>query len=143
MGGQPAHDTDKSFFQWFVHSQVAGSVVLLAATATALIWANSPWSDGYFGLVDKYVGVSWGDQTFRMSLGHWVADGLMVIWGGNGPGLLNVIDAGGLYDSGFAYAEDIADAILYVITRPPHVNINDMLIMPTSQAAVHKLVRKN
>ena len=41
------------------------------------------------------------------------------------------------------YAEDIADAILYVITRPPHVNINNMLIMPTSQATVHKLVRKN
>ena len=40
------------------------------------------------------------------------------------------------------YAEDIADAILFVVTRPPHVNINDMLIMPTSQAAVHKLVRK-
>lgn len=80
MGAQPAHDNEKSFFQWFVRSQVAGSVVLLAAAATALIWANSPWSDGYFGLVDKYVGVSWGDQTFRMSLGHWVADGLMVIF---------------------------------------------------------------
>lgn len=30
--------------------------------------------------------------------------------------------------------EDIADAIHWVITRPPHVNINDLLIMPTSQA---------
>jgi len=27
-------------------------------------------------------------------------------------------------------ADDIADAILYVITRPPHVCINEMLIMP-------------
>lgn len=32
------------------------------------------------------------------------------------------------------FAEDIADAILFVVTRPPHVNINDMLIMPTAQA---------
>lgn len=31
-------------------------------------------------------------------------------------------------------AEDIADAILWTITRPPHVCINDMLIMPTAQA---------
>ncbi len=31
-------------------------------------------------------------------------------------------------------AEDIADAICYVISRPAHVNINDMLIMPTAQA---------
>ena len=32
-------------------------------------------------------------------------------------------------------AGDIADAILYVITRPPHVCINEMLIMPTAQAS--------
>ena len=32
------------------------------------------------------------------------------------------------------FAEDIADAILFAVTRPPHVNINDMLIMPTAQA---------
>ncbi len=34
-------------------------------------------------------------------------------------------------------AEDIADAILYVVSRPPHVNINDMLIMPTAQASAY------
>ncbi len=32
-------------------------------------------------------------------------------------------------------AEDIADNILYIITRPPHVNIADMLVLPTAQAA--------
>ena len=31
-------------------------------------------------------------------------------------------------------AQDIADAIWYVVSRPKHVNINDMLIMPTAQA---------
>lgn len=31
-------------------------------------------------------------------------------------------------------AEDIAEAILFAVSRPPHVNINDMLIMPTAQA---------
>lgn len=36
-------------------------------------------------------------------------------------------------------AEDIADAILYIITRPSHVNINDMLIMPTVQANAYTL----
>ena len=32
-------------------------------------------------------------------------------------------------------AEDIADAILYVVTRPKHVCINEMIIMPTAQAS--------
>jgi 3-hydroxy acid dehydrogenase/malonic semialdehyde reductase len=30
--------------------------------------------------------------------------------------------------------DDIADAIVFVISRPPHVNINDMIIMPSAQA---------
>ena len=31
-------------------------------------------------------------------------------------------------------ADDIAEAIWFVVSRPAHVNINDMLIMPTAQA---------
>ncbi|MCB0458737.1 MAG: SDR family NAD(P)-dependent oxidoreductase [Flavobacteriaceae bacterium] len=31
-------------------------------------------------------------------------------------------------------AEDIADIILFAVTRPPHVNIADALILPTAQA---------
>ena len=37
-------------------------------------------------------------------------------------------------------ADDIADAIWYVASRPAHVNINDMVIMPSAQAnTVHLL----
>jgi len=32
-------------------------------------------------------------------------------------------------------AKDIADAVLFVVSRPPHVNINDILVMPTAQAS--------
>lgn len=32
-------------------------------------------------------------------------------------------------------ADDIADCILFAVTRPPHVNINDMIVMPTAQAS--------
>lgn len=39
-------------------------------------------------------------------------------------------------------ADDIADAILYVITRPAHVCINEMLIMPTAQASATVVNRK-
>ena len=40
------------------------------------------------------------------------------------------------------YAEDIAEAILFAVTRPPHVNIDDMLIMATAQARTRKIVKK-
>ena len=32
-------------------------------------------------------------------------------------------------------ADDIADAVFYAISRKPHVNINDLVIMPTAQPA--------
>ncbi len=32
-------------------------------------------------------------------------------------------------------AEDVADCILFCVTRPPHVNINDMTVMPAAQAS--------
>jgi len=38
-------------------------------------------------------------------------------------------------------AEDIADAIGWVVTRPAHVNIDEMVIRPRAQAAQHKVHR--
>ncbi|WP_417236225.1 SDR family NAD(P)-dependent oxidoreductase [Bizionia paragorgiae] len=38
--------------------------------------------------------------------------------------------------------EDIADIIYFVVTRPPHVNIADLLVFPTAQAN-STLVKKN
>jgi 3-hydroxy acid dehydrogenase / malonic semialdehyde reductase len=32
-------------------------------------------------------------------------------------------------------AEDVAEGIMFMVNRPPHVNISDLLIMPTAQAA--------
>ncbi len=38
--------------------------------------------------------------------------------------------------------EDIADIILFVVTRPYHVNIADLIVMPTAQAS-STIVKKN
>ena len=39
-------------------------------------------------------------------------------------------------------AEDIADAIWYVVSRPARVNINEMLVMPTAQPMAGMINRK-
>ncbi len=38
-------------------------------------------------------------------------------------------------------AEDIADAVAWVVTRPAHVNIDELVIRPRAQAAQHKVHR--
>ena len=39
-------------------------------------------------------------------------------------------------------ADDIADAAHYILSRPPHVNINELTIMPTAQPCVGIIHRK-
>ena len=39
-------------------------------------------------------------------------------------------------------AEDIAETILWVAERPPHVNIDELVIKCTDQAAIHKVHRR-
>ena len=40
------------------------------------------------------------------------------------------------------YAKDIADAVLFCATRPPHVSIQDMLIMASDQASTFLINKK-
>lgn len=40
-------------------------------------------------------------------------------------------------------AEDIAETLVWVASRPPHVNIDELLIKCVDQAAVHKVFRRN
>jgi NADP-dependent 3-hydroxy acid dehydrogenase YdfG len=39
-------------------------------------------------------------------------------------------------------AEDIADTMVWMATRPPHVNIDELVIKPTDQAEVGKVFRR-
>jgi len=69
-----------AMFNRFFHSEVSGSVVLMACTIVALAWANSPWSQTYFDLAHTKVGFSWGDTSLYLSLQHWINDALMAIF---------------------------------------------------------------
>jgi NADP-dependent 3-hydroxy acid dehydrogenase YdfG len=39
-------------------------------------------------------------------------------------------------------AEDIAEILVWVARRPPHVDIDEILVKPTDQAAIHKVFRR-
>jgi len=38
-------------------------------------------------------------------------------------------------------ADDIADCIAFAVTRPPHVNVDLLVVKPLAQAAPHKVAR--
>lgn len=40
-------------------------------------------------------------------------------------------------------AEDIAECVYFAASRPPHVNIDHILVMPTAQATVYKVHRES
>ncbi|MCU4296568.1 Na+/H+ antiporter NhaA [Brevibacterium permense] len=55
-----------------------GGALLLIAAAAALIWANSPASDGYFAIRDWNFGYE--PWHLRLSIGQWAADGLLAVF---------------------------------------------------------------
>jgi NADP-dependent 3-hydroxy acid dehydrogenase YdfG len=39
--------------------------------------------------------------------------------------------------------EDVADVVLFAATRPPHVDIADVLVLPTDQASADRIRRRD
>jgi NhaA family Na+:H+ antiporter len=67
-------------FREFAHLEASGGVVLLAATALALVWANSPWAWAYYALWHTPVTAGAGDAVLTQDVQHWINDGLMVLF---------------------------------------------------------------
>ncbi len=58
----------------------AGSVLLILVTAIALIWANSPWAQGYHSFFATEFAVGTPGAHLALSLNEWVNDALMVVF---------------------------------------------------------------
>src|SRR5690606_16107773 len=64
----------------FLQIEAASGVLLLIATAVALLWANSAWADTYIELWHTPLGLRVGSWVFARPLEWVVNDGLMVIF---------------------------------------------------------------
>lgn len=64
----------------FFDSNLLSSGLLLIATITALVWANSAYAPSYFALWKTEVSLQIGKFVLSDTLGHWINDGLMVIF---------------------------------------------------------------
>lgn len=64
----------------FVHKQASGGIVLLVAAVAAMVWANSPWSESYFDFWHTEIAIEVGAFHISHDLGHWINDGIMVVF---------------------------------------------------------------
>tara|TARA_Y100000590_G_scaffold87018_1_gene97434 strand:- start:4907 stop:6232 length:1326 start_codon:yes stop_codon:yes gene_type:complete len=65
----------------FVDREVAGGILLLVATAIALVWVNIGWEDSYNDFWHTEIELAVGTWHLpHMSVGHFVNDGLMALF---------------------------------------------------------------
>ncbi|OBA42640.1 Na+/H+ antiporter NhaA [Nocardia sp. 852002-20019_SCH5090214] len=62
----------------YLRTETVGGALLLAAAAVALLWANSPWRDGYFAMVDTTLAIP--PLHLDLTLGDWTKDGLLAVF---------------------------------------------------------------
>jgi Na+:H+ antiporter, NhaA family len=67
-------------FKWFFKLEAASGLVLLIAAIIALIISNSQASELYFHILKQYLFIGVNDFGLKLSVHHWINDGLMAIF---------------------------------------------------------------
>ncbi len=67
-------------FQRFIQIESLSGTLLLIATITALVWANSPWGDTYQAIWQYKIGFYSDKFELSKPLILWINDGLMAIF---------------------------------------------------------------
>lgn len=73
-------DVIASPFIRFANMEAAGSVLLLASTVLAIVWANSPWQQHYYAIWNGNLSIGIGRFNISETRLQWVDDGLMSIF---------------------------------------------------------------
>jgi NhaA family Na+:H+ antiporter len=66
--------------QDFIQTEASSGIVMLAAAIVAIVWANSPWFESYFALLETEILIELGPIHFEEDLLHFINDGLMAIF---------------------------------------------------------------
>ncbi len=64
----------------FIKNQTASAITLMFATILALFLANSPIREAYHHLFEKEIAIIFGSWEIRMTLHHWINEGLMAFF---------------------------------------------------------------
>ncbi|QRP46547.1 Na+/H+ antiporter NhaA [Amycolatopsis sp. FDAARGOS 1241] len=65
-------------FARYLRTETTGGIILLVATAVALVWANSPAGDVYRAVRDFHLGPEF--LRLNLSVGDWAKDGLLALF---------------------------------------------------------------
>jgi len=63
-----------------LRQETIGGLIIVAAAVLAVVLANSPLGETYFGIRDTYFSLGFGDAYWKISIGHLTADGLLAIF---------------------------------------------------------------
>ncbi|MCK5394991.1 MAG: Na+/H+ antiporter NhaA [Gammaproteobacteria bacterium] len=67
-------------FEEFIHRQTTSGLLLMAMAVLALVLANGPLSEIYQHAVHTDISIGVGDWALKMTLHHWINDGLMALF---------------------------------------------------------------
>lgn len=67
-------------FEEFIHRQTTSGLLLMGMAVLALVLANSPLASDYKHIIHTYISIGAGDWALRMTLHHWINDGLMALF---------------------------------------------------------------
>lgn len=74
---EKAFDRVMTPFEEFIHKETTAGLILVGCTVLALAIANSPLGEPYAHLLHTYMGFSFGQWELKLTLHHWINDGLM------------------------------------------------------------------
>jgi NADP-dependent 3-hydroxy acid dehydrogenase YdfG len=162
VGLEPVADTDLAHWLWMYEVNVLGSVRMTKALLPAMIRAGRGHVVNITSIAGHLVYEGGAGYAAAKHAQHALNDTLRLELSGQpiriteiAPGMVKTEEfslvrfAGDAERAEAVYrgvaeplvAEDIADCVAFAVTRPPHVDIDLLVVKPVAQAAPHKVHR--